>query len=154
MADVAYQRVHSCSMAHPYSMKRLYFILLLCPLLGSSQKDGLEGLLKRNKFDSTARYISLPVKNLQLPAAAVNHSWSRSEFVISSDSIYYRVFAKYNRDSLPIMNFDNHDLVLRSSCSQCFVLCPTANPCHRNACRYSLSWFTRLSRKRTLIPNP
>ncbi len=74
-------------------------------------------------------------------------SYSSYSYIISSDSLYHRVFSAYDKDSLPLIDFSKDELVLNVSCPQCSVSCGSAGmgnrPCHRNACRYFNSCCVR-----------
>jgi hypothetical protein len=129
-------------------MKKLYFILLLFPLLSTAQQDKFSGLLAwPPRFDSTARHVMLPITHLDLSVFFIDQSWSFHHYVVSTDSIYYKIFAPYAKDSLPVIDFIKEELVFATVCTQCVATCPTPTPCHRNACRYNYSWFVRDKRK-------
>lgn len=116
----------------------MLFLLLLLPFTTMAQEGGNPFLVKG---DSTVKWVSLPTKNLHL--LQEHGRYSNYSYVIRHDSIYHRVFKNYSRDSLPAINFQTSELVLRTTCTQCLATCPDNRPCHRNACRYTSIWFVR-----------
>lgn len=112
------------------SMKRLLFFLLLLPVLLPAQ---------------TAWPVSdtLPpgATHIWLPAELQDHYFHRSELVITRDADYKALFADSVKPKLPKIDFTRQELVGKSYCMQCIVNCNYHPQCHRNACRYSRSWF-------------
>jgi hypothetical protein len=123
-------------------MKLLFLILFFMPLLSSAQ-------FGKARFDSTARFVSLPLKQLDLSVFSGDRSKSSYQYVVTNDTMYYKIFARYKKDSLPTFDFSKQELVFSMACTQCLALCPTIEPCHRNACRYTHFWATRDKPKRS-----
>lgn len=68
---------------------------------------------------------------------------SNYKYILLDSATYYAVFNQYSKDSLPVIDFNNYDLMLAVYCPQCLAHCPGDDPCHRNACHYTKNWFLR-----------
>ena len=66
--------------------------------------------------------------------------------VVVSDSMYRNVFSRFEKDSLPEIDFSRNELILYMACGQCLSVCQHNNgntACHRNVCYYQRAWFIR-----------
>lgn len=133
-------------------MKKMLFLLLFIPFISFSQEKNFLEALPGLKSDSTSKYIKLPPL-WQSDFYKYYEVGRKSSYrhVITNDTTYYSIFAKYHKDSLPFIDFNKQELVASIACSQCLVYCKhegwNNEPCHRNACRYSEVWFLRDKRK-------
>lgn len=134
-------------------MKKGFFVITLLPLLAAAQEDRLPGLIEGKIKDSTAAFISLPdpYRSDFYKYFEVGR-FSTYKYSIGHDSVYYKIFSRYHKDSLPVIDFSKNDLVVGVFCSQCVATCRHLGergnePCHRNACRYKFIWY--LGKKQT-----
>ncbi len=124
-------------------MRILITLLLLSPLLSFGQPGNTLPGLNQVKKDSSCIAAHLPV----LPRSDFSRvyeleSYTSNVYVISQDSIYYKIFSRYPKDSLPVFDFKKQELRAKSFCTYCIGL-GTLNgqPKHRNACSYRFSWL-------------
>jgi hypothetical protein len=78
---------------------------------------------------------------------------SSYNYVVGTDSLYYRIFSHIPKDSLPVIDFIKQELRAYISCIQCGGVPKGVEKFgqerlekisrHRNACRYYSSWFVR-----------
>ena len=64
-----------------------------------------------------------------------------------ADSFTLSLIKKYQRDSIPSFDFEEHNLIIYSACAQCLAICSHGKgqeSCHRNACYYQHAWFKAL----------
>ena len=161
-------------------MKQVLFLLLLAPLFSEAQ---------RREWD-IAYYKSIPQelgKPIHMPDRDYNPNFDWEEtynyrqksrvYIISSDSIYRKLFWRYVYtqdslkkydlpgdyfqwqykwmkehliDSLPIIDFSKNDLIVYAACAQCFAYCEHeqgSDSCHRNACNFRETFYIREKKK-------
>ena len=132
-------------------MKKLTLLTLLIA-------TGLNAFSQREEYDQ-AFHSHIPAgigKEVNLPDPGHGAKFDLSRFnplygnslvfVIVSDSMYYNVFSKYKKDTLPEIDFVNNELVLYMACGQCLAYCEHSKgteSCHRNMCYYQRAWFLR-----------
>jgi hypothetical protein len=126
-------------------MRKMLFVLLLLPIFTYSQEDQFFGPLLKQRKDSTTRPVSLPsLFKSDLSKIYEIGRKSAYNYVVDRDSVYYRIFSRYPKDSLPVFDFNKQELVVVISCHYC-----SGNgsfngvPRHRNACAYRDFWFVR-----------
>ena len=69
---------------------------------------------------------------------------SSPKYVVGTDSLYYKIFSKYPKDSLPFFDFTKQELVVSFSCHYCSSLgLLNGQPRHRNGCAYTAFWSVR-----------
>jgi hypothetical protein len=120
---------------------RLIFLFFLLPVLLPAQATGW------SYFDT----LPAGITRITLPQAKSNYSYRGSEFVITNDADYKAQFPDSVKSKLPKIDFTRHELLGKSYCMQCAISCDGHPQCHRNACRYSRSWFLLEKRSRIKI---
>lgn len=71
---------------------------------------------------------------------------SVQKYAPDKNSWYHKWMIEHLRDSLPAIDFEKQELLMYSACGQCLAYCfqdGKLEPCHRNACGYSYSWFIK-----------
>jgi hypothetical protein len=112
------------------AMMRLLFLFLLSPALLCSQTQW-------TAFDT----VPAGVTRIELPLSKYASGFYGAEFVITNDSVYKAQFPDSAKAKLPAIDFVRYELLSRTQCMQCLRLCGERAPCHRNACRYSRTWY-------------
>jgi hypothetical protein len=156
-------------------MKRLLWLLVFCPFLSEAQRTDWEIAYTKSIPAGVGEPIHLPKRDYNphfvLPEG-IQHKVKARIITIKDDSVYKKLFwryiytkdslAAYKRqgankydiywveqhlvDSLPIIDFSKHDLILHTACAQCLAYCKHdegEDNCHRNACNFRESWFLR-----------
>ncbi|MEI9810694.1 MAG: hypothetical protein WDO16_24050 [Bacteroidota bacterium] len=126
-------------------MKTFFSFLLLIPFLSFEQQGtsvyGFEGMKK----DSICKPVSLP--DLQSADLSEMYDLGKNSFydyIVSHDSVYYRIFSRYAKNSLPVYDFSKQELLVHISCRYCAGSGSYNNePRHRNACQYKAFWCLR-----------
>ncbi|MEO7923830.1 MAG: hypothetical protein ABIR30_09140 [Chitinophagaceae bacterium] len=126
-------------------MRKLLFVLLFIPAIAGAQQDKEGNNLFLRKTDSSCRFISLPpLWRSDLTKVYEVGGKSSYQYIINHDSVYYRIFSRYSKDSLPVFDFSKQELLVRISCSYCIgMMAMNREPAHRNACSYNDSWCLR-----------
>jgi len=129
-------------------MKRMLFLFLLIPVLLFSQEEKYKDFLIELKPDSTANLVLLPALwRSDFYKLYKLGRFSAYTYVVNSDSVYYKIFSRYHKDSLPSFDFAKQELLVRIFCPQCVFVCNHSGrsnePCHRNACSYRDFWYFR-----------
>jgi len=110
------------------------------------------------KTDSTCRFVSLPPL-WPTDLYKIDEAGKRSSYhyLVGHDSLYYRIFSRYSRDSLPVFDFNKQELVVSVFCYYCSGLgTMDGSPRHRNACAYTAFFCVRdkqPAKKRVLSRN-
>ena len=97
-------------------------------------------LPERNK-----KWVSLPgIFRYDLTKFFEAQHNSSNKYVVDTDSLYYKIFLKYPKDSLPFFDFTKQELMVSFSCYYCSSLgLLNGQPRHRNACAYITFWSVR-----------
>ena len=119
----------------------MILIMVILPFLSLAQGDDDLIYWKRDSTDTMIRVPKMTAYQLSPWFRA--GEYSSYVKVIEHDSLYYRVFNRFHRDSLPVIDFSKKELVLYLFCAQCAAYCSNNRPCHRNACSYQSIWFLR-----------
>jgi hypothetical protein len=155
-------------------MRKMMIAFLLLPLLTAAQRDEYDIAFRKNIPDSLTRPILMPERDYSdfSHDVVTDRNKRITVLIIGSDSIYRKFFPKYiytndslkrykkaggdawwynwmakhHIDSLPLIDFAKHELLVYAACSQCLAICPKG-PCHRNACSYQEAWFIREKKK-------
>ena len=123
--------------------------LLFIPILSIAQNNGHKNQFEKLINDST---LGVPVRLPELKRGELYNFFeigkkSTYGYLIKSDTLYYKIFSAYPKDSLPAIDFLKEELLLRIYCMQCLISCHQENgfdyPCHRNACMYTMKWYKR-----------
>jgi hypothetical protein len=130
------------------TMKKLLILLLLLPVFAAAQDYRHKRALYNFYKDSSGTLLELPeIRSWDLYHFFEIGGRSTYTYTVHTDSLYYAIFKKTNPDSLPSINFMKQELVARIACAQCLTYCRRNGwenqPCHRNACRYSVNWYLR-----------
>jgi hypothetical protein len=140
-------------------MKRIFiFLVCLAPIFSFSQTPDTINLglgspqlwgFKDTGVDTSAHMVSLPpLWKSELYKTLHMGKYGTYQYVISEDSMYYKAFARFSKDSLPVFDFSKKELFAKISCHYCSSLGTMDNgePRHRNACQYTAFWFVRNKR--------
>ncbi len=111
-------------------MKQLLFIFLLFSLCCPAQNDLA---LYPGKIPPGAKPIALPLAKLS--------DFSGRSTLVTTDSAYKALFHDSVHYRLPAIDFARYELHGRAGCAQCIAVCGSRPGCHRNACRYTRSWY-------------
>lgn len=155
-------------------MQKLLFIFLLMPTLVTGQRvEWDSAYLKSLRTDGFGTPLAMPEidYNPDFNIEEQFHPRQRQMYYpVRSDSVYRKIFyqhiytadsvnkyeqkgadaftlvwiKKYQRDSIPEVDFDTYNLVVYSACGQCLANCKhntVDESCHRNACQYRYTWF-------------
>lgn len=129
-------------------MRRMLFLLLLFPVSLSAQiKEA--GTFWKWAGDSSSRPVSLPdLRYSDLHKVYEVGKKSSYFYIVDHDSVYYRIFSRFAKDSLPVFDFSKQELIVNIAC----VYCSgggnlNGTPRHRNACGYADFWFLRDKKK-------
>ena len=69
---------------------------------------------------------------------------SSTKYVVGTDSLFYKIFSKYPKDSLPVFDFTKQELLVSFSCHYCSSSgLLNGQPRHRNGCAYTAFWSVR-----------
>ncbi len=157
-------------------MRKMILCIIIFPLFAKAQSPESEIAFKNSIPDSLGKPIRLPepgyYRGFNMEDIADYYIKQRI-FIISTDSIYRRIFwdyrftkdslqkygpdkdslyykwmVKHRVDSLPVIDFSKQELVMYSSCGQCLAFCEHENgnkstSCHRNVCNFMYEWFLR-----------
>lgn len=104
--------------------------------------------------DDSRKWVNLPdISRSDLRKHFEVGQNSSYKYVVGTDSLYYKIFSVYPKDSLPVFDFAKQELVVGISCLQCGSLRGVEKeygntyflnrPMHRNACRYYSFWLVR-----------
>jgi hypothetical protein len=130
-------------------MKKMLFLFLMIPAICSAQKDAhnlFELLSGKNVRGEETKLPELKSRELYSYFEAGKRPGTSLH--ITSDSVYYKIFAAYSKDSLPVIDFTCKELNVLAYCAQCLAGCNHKSdgwnePCHRNACMYRYLWFIK-----------
>lgn len=134
-------------------MKKMLFLFLLLPVICFAQKDKYTEASTLLAGDtSLGKVVKMPdLRNWDLYNHFEIGMKSKYIYTVNNDSLYKNIFATCSKDSLPVINFNQQELLVRVYCPQCVVTCShtgTDNePCHRNACMYREVWYLRNKKK-------
>lgn len=124
-------------------MNYLKILLLLIVVPAQAQISPLvisDTLQKREQY----KYISLPDRS-------GGPLFGRNSILVTSDSAYKMLFHDSIHHKLPVIDFDRYELISRSSCIRCLTVCNGKPGCHRDACRYLVSWILAEKNERTPV---
>lgn len=157
----------------------MLFFLVSLPLFSLAQQNDWDIAFQKSIPTGNGQPIHLPVRdyNSNFSVEPTYNYWQkRRVYIISSDSIYRKLFWRYIYtrdslkkykelgvdnwyyswmekhlvDSLPAIDFLKNELVMYAACAQCLAFCKHGDergPCHRNACHFHETWFIRNKKK-------
>lgn len=152
-------------------MRKMFFLLLFCPLLADAQRSEYDIAFQKSIPDSLIQPIHMPERDYSdfNYDVITDYKERRKVLIIRSDSLYRIFFSKYRYtddslmryknsggdawwfnwmerhhiDSLPVIDFSKNELMVYVACPQCLAYCDNYEPCHRNACSFREAWFIR-----------
>ena len=166
-------------------MKKMFFLLLLLPVSGFAQSSESIAAFLKSRPTNLGQLISMPERSYYPLAemydssgifnrsfiavvrtdSAYHKIFSRynvtkeslNKYLTTSDSFYYKLMSQYLIDSLPVIDFSKHELVLYAACGQCMVVCDhhgqRNESCHRNACHLQEAWYIRDKKINYIVVN-
>ncbi len=122
-------------------MKWLIGLLCFLPLTLAAQRIPAEPLLVST---DSARLINLPRLNrLEIYKIEDSIYNLKKSLDINTPELYYKVFSRFDRDSLPQIDFKQHFLKAHSYCIYSGISgTESVRKCgHRQACSYNITWL-------------
>lgn len=92
------------------------------------------------------------VTRIELPTTKHASGFDGRECLVRNEAEYKALFPDSVQSQLPVIDFAHQELLGKTYCGQFLAVCGAHPHCHRNACRYTRTWYLVDTQHRTILP--